>query len=46
MRAGTHQRNDGQMKRGLSAGGGDGTHATLESRNALLEHSIGGVAEP
>ena len=46
MRAGAHQRNDGQMQRGLAAGGGDGTHAAFKGRNALLEYRIGGVAEP
>ena len=46
MGPGSHQGNDSQMQRGLAAGGGDGTHAAFKGRNALLEHSIGGVAEP
>ena len=45
MRPGTHQRNDGQMQRGLAAGGGDGTYAAFKRCNALLEYRIGGVAE-
>ncbi len=45
MRARAHEGANGQMQRGLSAGGGDGTDAALEGRDALLQNRVGGVAD-
>ena len=45
MRAGAHQRDDGEMKRSLPAGRGNSAHAAFKRCNAFLEYSIGGVAE-
>ena len=46
MRAGTHQRDDSQMKRCLTAGRRNSTYAAFQRRDPLLEHGVGGVAEP
>ena len=46
MRPGTHQRHNRQMQRGLAAGGRDRTDTALQRGNTLLEHRVGGIAQP
>ena len=40
-----HQGGNGQVQRGLPAGGGDGAYAALQRGDPLLQHRIGGVAD-
>ena len=45
VRARSHQRDDGEMQRGLPARHGDRTHAVFERANPLLEHRARGVGD-
>ena len=45
VRARAHQRGDGQVQRGLAAGGGDRADAAFQRRHALLQHRVGRVAD-
>ena len=45
MRAGAHQRDNGQVQCRLATGRCNGADAAFECRDALLQHSVGGVAQ-
>ncbi len=46
MRAGAHQRGDGQMQRGLAAGRADRARAVFQRGDTFFEHGHGRIGDP